>query len=99
MKHANVFTQMDKIETPEESHPPQQLFANNKLKIGWKSVCTLLCAIALTLECINVTLNAHCNNGGHHKRSSTYMILLQHLPRVIPVPNGTIPEVLQDHLL
>ena len=59
MQHENVFTQMDRVESPEGS-PPSIRFKNTKLKVGWKSVCTLLCTIALTLECINVTLNAHC---------------------------------------
>ena len=62
---------------------------NTKLKVGWKSVCTLLCTIALTLECINVTLNAHCNNNTNKNNSTTYLSLLQQIPKVLPTSNDT----------
>ena len=88
MQHENVFTQMDRVESPEGS-PPSIRFKNTKLRVGWKSVCTLLCTIALTLECINVTLNAHCNNNTNKNNSTTYLSLLQQIPKVLPTSNDT----------
>ena len=88
MQHEIVFTQMDRVESPEGS-PPSIRFKNTKLKVGWKSVCTLLCTIALTLECINVTLNAHCNNNTNKNNSTTYLSLLQQIPKVLPTSNDT----------
>ena len=98
MKHANVFTQMDKIESVEDTHSSIKMFSQNKLKVGWKTVCTLLCIIALTLECINVTLNAQCKTYDRHNQSSTILTVLQHIPKILAVKNDTVvaPQDLCD---
>ena len=47
-------------------------------------MCTLLCTIALTLECINVTLNERCN----HQNNQT-VSLLKTIPKLLPVHSET----------
>ena len=96
MNHENVFTQMDRLESPEESVPSVRISKNTKLKFGWKSVCTLLCTIALTLECINVTLNARCNSNGNKNNSTTYLSLLQQIPKVLSTSNDTSTSMPRD---
>ena len=61
MKHEHVFTQPDHSPSPEGSRTIGKLFPQDRnIKLGWKALCTLLCTIALILECINVTLNERC---------------------------------------
>ena len=57
-------------------------------------MCTLLCTIVLTLECINVTLNERCN----HQNNQTTVSLLKTIPKLLPVhseadiPKDLCPE-------
>ena len=48
-------------------------------------MCTLLCTIALILECINVTLNERCNHQNNQKTVS----LLKTIPKLLPVHSET----------
>ena len=51
MKNEHVFTQTDQSPTPEGSRTISKLFPQDiNIKLGWKTLCTLLCAIALILE-------------------------------------------------
>ena len=82
MKHEHVFTQTDQSPTPEESPTISKLFPQDRnIKLGWKALCTLLCTIALILECINVTLNERCN----HQNNQTTVSLLKTIPKLLPV--------------
>ena len=60
------------------------------LNWGGKALCTLLCTIALILECINVTLNERCN----HQNNQTTVSLLKLLPvhSEIDIPNDLCAE-------
>ena len=57
-------------------------------------MCTLLCTIALILECINVTLNERCN----HQNNQTTVSLLKTIPKLLPlhseidIPNDLCAE-------
>ena len=54
MKHEHVFTQTDQTPTPKGSRTISKLFPQDRnLKLGWKALFTVLCTIALILECIN----------------------------------------------
>ena len=48
-------------------------------------MCTLLCTIALILECINLTLNEHCN----HQNNQSTVSLLKTIPKLLPVHSET----------
>ena len=48
-------------------------------------MCTLLCTIALILECINVTLNERCN----HQNNQTTVSLLKTILKLLPVHSET----------
>ena len=62
---------------------------DGNIKLGWKALCTLLCTIALILECINVTLNESCNN----QNNQTTVSLLKIIPKLLPVHSKTdIPK-------
>ena len=82
MKHEHVFTQTDQSPTPEGSRTISKLFPQDRnIKLGWNALCTLLCTIALILECINVTLNERCN----HQNNQTTVSLLKTIPKLLPV--------------
>ena len=53
-------------------------------------MCTLLCTIALILECINVTLSERCN----HQNNQTTVSLLKIIPKLLPVHSKT--DILND---
>ena len=90
MKHEHVFTQTDHSPTPEGSRTISKLFPPDRnIKLGWKALCTLLCIIALILECINVTLTERCN----HQNNQTTVSLLKTIPKLLPVHSETgIPK-------
>ena len=92
MKHQHVFTQTDQSPTPEASRPISKLFPQDRnIKLGWKTLCTLLCTIALILECINITLNERCN----YQHNQTTVSLLKTIPKLLPVHSETdIPKYL-----
>ena len=50
-------------------------------------MCTLLCTIALTLECTNVTMNACCNSNRDKNNTTAYKSIMQHLPKVLSTSN------------
>ena len=50
-------------------------------EIVWKAVCTIFCTIALTLKCINVTLNERSNP----QSNQTTVSLLNTIPKLLPV--------------
>ena len=80
------FTQMDQTQTPEGSRIISKLFPQDRnINLGWKALCTLLCTIALILECINVTLNERCN----HQNNQTTVSLLKTIPKLLPVHSET----------
>ena len=86
MKHEHVFTQMDQTQTPEGLRTFSKLFPQDRnIKLGWKTVCTLLYTIAPILECINVTLN-ECRN---HPINQTTVSLLKAIPKLLPVHSET----------
>ena len=90
MKHKHVFTQMDQTKAVEGSRTISKLFPQDRnSKLGWKAFCTLVWTIALILECINVTLNEHCN----HQNNQTTVSLLKTIPKLIPMHSETdIPK-------
>ena len=89
MKHEHVFTQTDQSPTPEGSRTISKLFPQDRnIKFGWKALCTLLCTIALILECTNVTLNERCN----HQHNQTTVLLLKTMPKLLPVHSETDPK-------
>ena len=90
MKHEHVFTQMDQTKTPEVSRTISQLFPQDiKIKLGWKALYTLLYTNTLILECINITLNKHCN----HQHYQTTVSLLKTIPKLLPMHSKTdIPK-------
>ena len=82
MKHEYGFTQTDQSPTPEGSRTISKLFPQDRnIILGWKALCTLLCTIALILECINVTVNERCN----HQNNQTTVSLLKTIPKLLPV--------------
>ena len=88
MKHEHVFTQTDQSPTPEGSRTISKLFPQDRnIKLGWKALCTLLCTIALILECINVTLNERCN---HQINQTIHKLLPVHSE--IDIPNDLCAE-------
>lgn len=94
MKHANVFTQMDKIETQSTTSLNQFSSTAKKVKLGWKTACTLLFAIALTLECINVTLNTYCNRSErHYNHTSIITSIYKNGATLLPVTNASEPSI------
>ena len=90
MKHEHVFTQTDHSPSPEVSRTIRQLFPQDRnIKLGWKALCTLLCTIALILECINVTLNKRFNQ----QNNKTTVLLLKTVPNLLTVHSETdIPK-------
>ena len=94
MKLEHVFTQTDHSPTPEGSRTISKLFPKDRnFKLGWKALCTLLCTIALILECINVTLTERCN----HQNNQTTGSLLKTIPKLLPVHSKTdIPKDLRE---
>ena len=86
MKHEQDFTQTDQTQTSEVSLTISTLFLQDRnIKLGWIALCTLLCTIALILECINVTLNKLCN----HQNNQTTVSLLKTIPQLLPVHSET----------
>ena len=86
MKHEHVFTQTNQSPTPEGSRTISKLFSQDRnIKFGFKALCTLLCTIALILECINVTLNKRCNR----QNNQITVSLLETIPKVLPVHSET----------
>ena len=87
MKHEHVFTQTDQSPKLEGSRTISKLFPQDRnIKLGWKALCTLLCTIALILECINVTLTERCN----HQNNQTTVSLLKTILKLLPVHSETI---------
>ena len=86
MKHEHVFTQTDQTQTPEGSRTISKLFPQDgNIKLGWKALCTLLCTIALILECINATLTEGCN----HQNNQTTVSLLKTISKLLSVHSET----------
>ena len=92
MKHEHVFTQTDQTPIQEGSRTISKLIPQHRNnKLGWKTLCTLLCTIALILECINATLNEHCN----HQNNQTTVSLLRTILKLLPVHSETdTPKVI-----
>ena len=86
----HVFTQTD--QTSEGSRIISKLFPHDRnIKLVWKALCTLLCTIALILECINVTLNERCI----HPNNQTTVSLLKSIPKFLLVySESDIPKEL-----
>ena len=55
-----------------------------------ESVVHILCTIAVILECINVTLNEHCN----HQHNQSTVSLLKTISKLLPVHSET--DILKD---
>ena len=87
MKHVHVFTQMVQTKTLAGSRTIRKLFPQDRnIKLGWKPLRTLVCTIALILECINGILNERCN----HQNNQTTVSLLK---KLLPVHRETdIPK-------
>ena len=90
MKHEHVFTQTDQSPTPEGSCNISKLFLQDRnIKLARKDLCTMLCILALILECINDTLTYRCN----HQNNQTTVSLLKTIPKLLPVHSETdIPK-------
>ena len=86
MQHENVFTQMNPIESVNREETPWfHPNTTKNIKIGWKTACTLLFGIALTLECINVTLNTHCRQSEkHYNHTSVITSFFKSTPNILP---------------
>ena len=86
MKHEHVFTQPDQTPTLEGSRTISKLSPQDRnIKLGWQTVCTLVCTIAQILEYINVTLNERCN----YQNNQTSVSLLKSTRKLLPVHSET----------
>ena len=66
MSKETVFHEMTASKDEVESlHKTKFKVNKTKLKPEWKLACTILCTIALMLECTNVILSSRCNESNH----------------------------------
>ena len=78
--HTNIMN-MFYTNGPNQNTISKLIPQDRNSKLGWKALCTLLCTIALILECINVTLNERCN----YQNNQTTVSLLKTIPKLLPV--------------
>ena len=66
MSKESIFQEMTPSKDEVESlHKTKFKVNKTKLKPEWKLACTIVCTIALMLECTNVILSSRCNENNH----------------------------------
>ena len=83
MSKETIFHEMSPSTDEVESlHKPKFNVKKTKLKPGWKLACTILCTIALMLECTNVILSSRCNKNNHSVQDQREVKTIN--PRAMP---------------